>query len=89
VDTIEIATVSNSRDISLWFADGSSYPGVANIRQRREWFIEGLQTVHSHLLHGQRMLLEYRPFEPAFYYTDIADWGMAAGGKHAWRFSLQ
>lgn len=77
VDSIRIAGVSNSRDISLWFADGSSYPGTANIRQRRQWFIEGLRKVHSHLLPGQRMLVEYKPFEPAFYHTDIADWGMA------------
>jgi L-rhamnose isomerase/sugar isomerase len=76
-DSIDIATVSGSRDISLWFADGSSYPGSANIRQRRQWFIEGLQAVHAHLLPTQRMLVEYKPFEPAFYHTDIADWGMA------------
>jgi L-rhamnose isomerase/sugar isomerase len=88
LDSIEIASVSNSRDISLWFADGSNYPGVANIRHRREWFIEGLEAVHSHLLPAQRMLVEYKPFEPAFYHTDIADWGMAmslsrAAGKQA------
>ncbi len=77
LDSIEIASVSGSRDISLWFADGSNYPGTANIRQRRAWFIEGLQAVHAHLSPGQRMLVEYKPFEPAFYHTDIADWGMS------------
>ncbi len=66
-----------SPDISLWFADGSNYPGTAHIRQRREWFKEGLQQVHAHLSTGQRLLVEYKPFEPAFYHTDIADWGMA------------
>jgi L-rhamnose isomerase / sugar isomerase len=84
VDSIEIATVSGSRDISLWFADGSNYPGTTNIRQRRKWFIEGLQAVHRHLRSGQRMLVEYKPFEPAFYHTDIGDWGMAASlSRHA------
>jgi L-rhamnose isomerase / sugar isomerase len=77
LDCVEIATVTNSRDLSLWFADGSNYPGTANIRHRRQWFIEGLQEVHRHMKPGQRMLVEYKPFEPAFYHTDIADWGMS------------
>jgi L-rhamnose isomerase / sugar isomerase len=76
-DSIEIAKGLNSRDISLWFADGSNYPGTANIRQRKEWFTKGLQEVHAELSSGQRLLIEYKPFEPAFYHTDIADWGMA------------
>jgi len=76
-DSIDIATASGSRDISLWFIDGSSYPGTANIRQRRQLFIDGLQAVHSRLQPNQRMLVEYKPFEPAFYHTDIADWGMS------------
>ena len=76
-DSIEIARRLNSRDISLWFADGSNYPGTANIRQRRRWFEEGLKQSHKQLSSGQRLLVEYKPFEPAFYHTDIADWGMA------------
>ena len=76
-DSIEIARRLNSRDLSLWFADGSNYPGTANIRQRKLWFEEGLQAAHAQLSLGQRMLVEYKPFEPAFYHTDIADWGMA------------
>jgi len=75
--SIEIATRLHSRDISFWFADGSNYPGTANIRQRRRWFEEALQQVHRELAPEQRMLIEYKPFEPAFYHTDIADWGMA------------
>jgi L-rhamnose isomerase/sugar isomerase len=66
-----------SRDLSLWFADGSNYPGTANIRQRRQWFEENLAKVHERLSKQQRILIEYKPFEPAFYHTDIADWGMA------------
>jgi L-rhamnose isomerase/sugar isomerase len=75
--SIEIATRLDSRDLSLWFADGSNYPGTQNIRQRRKWMEEGLTAAHGHLGDGQRMLVEYKPFEPAFYHTDIADWGMA------------
>jgi L-rhamnose isomerase / sugar isomerase len=76
-DSIEIARGLGSRDISLWFADGSNYPGTANIRQRKKWFEELLKTAHAELLPDQRLLVEYKPFEPAFYHTDIADWGMA------------
>ena len=76
-DSIEIAKRLNSRDVSLWFADGSNYPGTANIRQRKRWFAESLKEAHEHLSPDQRMLVEYKPFEPAFYHTDIADWGMA------------
>jgi L-rhamnose isomerase/sugar isomerase len=76
-DSIEIARRLNSRDISLWFADGSNYPGTANIRQRKEWFVQGLKESHAGLSPQQRLLVEYKPFEPAFYHTDIADWGMA------------
>jgi L-rhamnose isomerase/sugar isomerase len=77
LDSIEIARRIGSRDLSLWFADGSNYPGTQNIRLRRHWFAENLRAVHGHLADGQRMLVEYKPFEPAFYHTDIADWGMA------------
>jgi L-rhamnose isomerase/sugar isomerase len=77
LDSVEIAKSTSSRDISLWFADGSNFPGTANIRQRRAWFEEGLQAMHARLDPDQRMLLEYKPFEPAFYHTDIADWGMS------------
>src|SRR5262245_31503268 len=76
-DGIEIGKHLHSRDISLWFADGSNYPGTANIRQRKRWFEDGLRTVHCDLGPDQRLLIEYKPFEPAFYHTDIADWGMA------------
>jgi L-rhamnose isomerase/sugar isomerase len=76
-DSIAIAHGLGSRDISFWFADGSNYPGSAHIRQRKKWFEEGLQALHESLDPHQRMLVEYKPFEPAFYHTDIADWGMA------------
>jgi len=77
LDSVEIATRLGSRDLSLWFADGSNYPGTQNIRHRRRWFAEGLHATHQRMSGDQRMLVEYKPFEPAFYHTDIADWGMA------------
>lgn len=76
-DSIEIARRLHSRDISMWFADGSNYPGTANIRQRKQWFTDMLKESHQALSSEQRMLVEYKPFEPAFYHTDIADWGMS------------
>lgn len=77
IDSIEIAHELDTRDISMWFADGSSYPGTANIRQRKQWFEETLKETHNRLYPKQRLLIEYKPFEPAFYHTDIADWGMS------------
>jgi L-rhamnose isomerase / sugar isomerase len=76
-DSVALARRLSSRDIVLWFADGSNYPGTANIRQRKHWFEEGLRTLHNDVDEDQRLLVEYKPFEPAFYHTDIADWGMA------------
>ena len=75
--SIELAEALQSRDISLWFADGSNYPGMANIRKRKEWMQEGLRSAHEHLSPDQRLLVEYKPFEPAFYHTDLGDWGMS------------
>jgi L-rhamnose isomerase/sugar isomerase len=75
--SVTIAKGLGSRDLSLWFADGSNYPGTQNMRHRRKWFDEGLRATHAQLGDAQRMLVEYKPFEPAFYHTDIADWGMA------------
>ncbi len=78
LDSIEIAKALGSRDISLWLPDGSNYPGTQNMRKRIEWLEDGLQSAHRRLAPEQRLLIEYKPFEPAFYHTDIADWGMAS-----------
>jgi len=75
--SIQIAKQLASRDVSFWFIDGSNYPGTANIRERKRLFEDYLQRIHAELAPDQRMLIEYKPFEPAFYHTDIADWGMA------------
>jgi L-rhamnose isomerase/sugar isomerase len=77
LDCVKVAEALGCRDISPWFADGSNYPGTQSIRRRIAWFEEGLKEVHAALRPGQRLLIEYKPFEPAFYHTDIADWGMA------------
>ena len=78
LDSIEIAKRLGCRDISLWLADGSNYPGSQSIRNRIVWLEEALRECHTSLAPGQRLLIEYKPFEPAFYHTDIADWGMAS-----------
>lgn len=76
-DSVRLMRAAGSRELVLWFADGSNYPGTAHIRRRKQWFEEGLREVAAMLQPGERMLVEYKPFEPAFYHTDIADWGMA------------
>ena len=78
LDSIEIAKRTGSRDISLWLPDGSNYPGSQSIRQRICWLEEALRAAHDRLAADQRLLIEYKPFEPAFYHTDIADWGMSS-----------
>ena len=77
LDSVEIGRELGSRDVSLWIADGSNYPGTQSIRKRIGGMEEVLAATHAALGYGQRMLVEYKPFEPAFYHTDIADWGMA------------
>ena len=77
LDSVEIGQELGSKDVSLWIADGSNYPGTQSIRKRIGWMEEVLGTTHAALGDDQRMLVEYKPFEPAFYHTDIADWGMA------------
>ncbi len=77
LECVSIAEALRSRDVSPWFADGSNYPGTQNMRHRIGYFEESLAEIHRSLKPGQRLLLEYKPFEPAFYHTDVADWGMA------------
>ena len=77
LECVGIAEALHCRDVAPWFADGSNYPGTQNMRRRIAYFEEGLREIHRALKPGQRLLIEYKPFEPAFYHTDIADWGMA------------
>jgi len=76
-ESVAIAKALRSRDVSLWLADGSNYPGTQSIRRRIDWMTEALAEVHEALGDDQRLLVEYKPFEPAFYHTDLADWGMS------------
>jgi L-rhamnose isomerase/sugar isomerase len=78
MDSIEIAKRLGSRDLSIWLADGSNYPGTQSIRKRIGWLEEALRATHDQLAPNQRQLIEYKPFEPYFYHTDIADWGMSS-----------
>jgi len=76
--SVAIARKLGSRDVSLWLPDGSNYPGTQSMRKRIEWLEEALAATYKELAPHQRLLIEYKPFEPAFYHTDIADWGMAS-----------
>ena len=76
-DCIAIAKAVGSNTLSLWFADGTNYPGQDDILDRKKRMHGALRQWHDSLGDGMRMLVEYKPFEPAFYHTDIADWGMA------------
>ncbi len=75
---IDIMRRVHSNLLSLWLADGTNYPGQDNLAERKHRVTENLQAVHDALDDGMTMLIEYKFFEPAFYATDIADWGMAA-----------
>ena len=77
LDSVAISKALGTRDISIWVADGSNYPGTQSMRKRIGYMEEIFATMHAALSPDQRMLIEYKPFEPAFYHTDIADWGMS------------
>ena len=76
-DCIAIAKAVKSNTLSLWFADGTNYPGQDDIVERKRRMHGALRQWHDALSPGMKMLVEYKPFEPAFYHTDIADWGMS------------
>src|SRR6476659_3065454 len=77
LECVDIMDATGSRDLKLWFADGTNYPGQDDIRGRQERLAEGLRIVYDRLGDGQRLVLEYKFFEPAFYHTDVPDWGTA------------
>ncbi|GGU31769.1 L-rhamnose isomerase [Streptomyces coeruleorubidus] len=77
LECVDIMDATGSTDLKLWFADGTNYPGQDDIRARQDRLAEGLAEVYERLGDGQRMLLEYKFFEPAFYSTDVPDWGTA------------
>jgi L-rhamnose isomerase / sugar isomerase len=75
VECIDIMAATGSADLKLWFADGTNYPGQDDIRGRQDRLAEALAEVYARLAPSQRMLLEYKLFEPSFYTTDVPDWG--------------
>ena len=77
MDSIAIAKAVNSNLLSLWFADGTNYPGQDDIVTRKRRMEGALRQWHDAMPKNMTMLVEYKPFEPAFYHTDIGDWGMA------------
>ncbi len=77
IECCDIMRKTHSRDLSLWFADGTNYAGQDSLRARKRRFEEGLKQTYAHLPEGRRMLIEYKFFEPAFYSTDVPDWGTA------------
>ncbi|RPF38660.1 L-rhamnose isomerase [Streptomyces sp. TLI_185] len=77
LECVDIMDATGSSDLKLWFADGTNYPGQDDLRARQDRLAEGLAEVYARLGDGQRMLLEYKFFEPAFYATDVPDWGTA------------
>ncbi|WP_306187228.1 L-rhamnose isomerase [Streptomyces sp. MK5] len=77
LECVDIMDATGSRDLKLWFADGTNYPGQDDLRTRQDRLAEGLAVVYERLGDDQRMLLEYKFFEPAFYATDVPDWGTA------------
>jgi L-rhamnose isomerase / sugar isomerase len=85
---IEVMNATGSRDLKIWLADGSNYPGQNDLRQRQDTLAESLAVIYAQLSEDQRLILEYKFFEPAFYATDVPDWGtsyvhVAALGERA------
>src|ERR1017187_3601681 len=77
LECVDIMDATGSRDLKLWFSDGTNYPGQDDIRSRQDRLAEALAAVHTRLGPDQRMLLEYKFFEPSFYTMDVPDWGTA------------
>jgi len=75
IECVSIMDVTGSRDLSLWLADGLNYPGQDDLRDRQDRLADCLAQVYARLGPDQRLLLEYKFFEPAFYATDVPDWG--------------
>ncbi|WP_238422682.1 L-rhamnose isomerase [Gordonia sp. 'Campus'] len=72
---IDVMNATGSRDLKIWLADGTNYPGQGDIRGRQDRLAESLATIYQHIGDDQRLVLEYKFFEPATYVTDVPDWG--------------
>ncbi|MBW9207830.1 L-rhamnose isomerase [Mumia sp. zg.B17] len=76
-ECIDVMDATGSRDLKIWLAEGSNYPGQADMRGRQDRLAESLATIYERLSADQRLVLEYKFFEPSFYHTDVPDWGTA------------
>jgi L-rhamnose isomerase/sugar isomerase len=77
IECSDIMDVTGSRDLKIWLPDGRNYPGQADLRDRQERLADSLRQIYARLSDAQRLVLEYKLFEPAFYATDVPDWGTA------------
>ena len=75
LECIDVMDRTGSRDLKIWLAEGSNYPGQADMRGRQDRLHDSLSKIYDRLGEGQRMVLEYKFFEPSFYHTDVPDWG--------------
>ncbi len=74
-DCIDVMNQTESRDLKIWLADGSNYPGQDDMRTRQDNLADSLAKIYARIGDNQRLVLEYKFFEPAFYHTDVPDWG--------------
>jgi L-rhamnose isomerase/sugar isomerase len=72
---IDVMHETGSRDLKIWLADGTNYPGQGDIRARQDRLADSLAKIYERIGKDQRLVLEYKFFEPAFYHTDVPDWG--------------
>jgi len=76
-ECIDVMNATGSRDLKIWLADGTNYPGQDDIRARQDRLADSLQQIYARIGDDQRLVLEYKFFEPAFYHMDVPDWGTA------------
>ena len=77
LECLDVMAATGSTDLKIWLADGTNYPGQGDIRRRQDWLAESLQRIYAAVGEDQRLVLEYKFFEPSFYHTDVPDWGTA------------
>src|SRR5215213_6019193 len=75
LDCIAIMRETGSRDLKIWLPDGTNYAGQDSLRERQERLADSLRQIYAAMDDDQRLLLEYKFFEPYFYSMDIPDWG--------------
>ncbi|HWS56998.1 MAG TPA: L-rhamnose isomerase [Actinotalea sp.] len=75
LECLDIMDATGSRDLKIWLADGTNYPGQSDMRRRQDFLAQSLRTIYDRLGAEQRLVLEYKFFEPAFYHMDVPDWG--------------